>query len=213
MPHADLTHPIRSGMPVFPGDPPVSVDPHATVADDGYRVTALSCGSHTGTHVDAPSHTEPEGRTIDDFPVSRFVREAVLVDLRDRGPRERIRPADLPTADAGAVVLRTGWETHWGDETSLDHPFLTPAAASHCVERGYDVAIDALNVDPTPTEDAPDDEPAGVPAHHELLGNDCLIVENLTNLGAVPDRFELSMLPLKIHGGDGAPVRAIARWD
>ena len=212
MPYADLTRSIRPGMPVFPGDPDVSVEPHATVADDGYRVTAIACGSHTGTHVDAPSHTEPEGQTIDAVPVSRFVREAVLVDLRDCAPRERIRPADLPTVEAEAVVLRTGWATRWGDDSYPDHPFLTPAAARHCVERGYDVAVDALNVDPTPTANARDDEPEGVPAHRELLGNDCLIVENLTNLDAVPERFELTVLPLKLAGCDGAPVRAVARW-
>ncbi|MDS0261523.1 cyclase family protein [Haloarcula sp. S1CR25-12] len=209
MPIADLTRPIDSGMPVFPGDPPVSVDAHATMAADGYRVSALSCGSHTGTHVDAPSHTEADGRTLDEFPVSRFVREAVRVDLRGCGPREPIRPADLPTVDAGAVVLRTGWDSHWGEPRYLDHPYLTPAAARHCVDHGYDVATDALNVDPTPTDDHP---AAGVPAHGELLGNDRLIAENLTNLDGLPERFELSVLPMRLDG-DGAPVRAVARWD
>ena len=197
-------------MPVFPGDPSVSVDAHATVADDGYRVSAVECGSHTGTHIDAPSHTEADGATIDSLPVSRFVRDAVRVDLRGCDPRARIRPTDLPTADAEAVVLHTGWDTHWGDSNYLDHPFLTPAAARHCVEHGYDVAIDALNVDPTPTAD---NDAEGVPAHHELLGNDRLIVENLTNLAGLPDRFELSVVPLQIADGDGSPVRAIASWD
>jgi len=213
VPYADLTHKLESGMPVFPGDPPVSVEPHATVTDDGSRVSAIGCGSHTGTHVDAPSHTESDGRPLDAFPVSRFLPEAVLVDLRGRDPRTPIGPADLPTADAEAVVLQTGWDTRWGDPAYLDHPYLTPAAARHCVEHGYDVAIDALNVDPTPTDSATADEPSGVPAHHELLGNDRLIAENLTNLGAVPDRFELSVLPLDIADGDGSPVRAVARWD
>ncbi|WP_324665435.1 cyclase family protein [Haloarcula sediminis] len=232
MPHADLSHPVESGMPVFPGDPPVTVDSHATMADDGYRVSAVSCGSHTGTHVDAPSHTEPEGRSLDAFPVSRFVRDAVRVDLRGHSPREAIRPADLPTVDAGAVVLWTGWDRHWGDPEYLDHPYLSPAAARHCVDHGYDVAIDALNVDPTPSEGASDnphvtdgvggsdnphataDHPeASVPAHHELLGNGRLIAENLTNLDSVPARFELTALPLALAEGDGGPVRAVARWE
>ena len=210
MPLADLSHALESGMAVFPGDPPVTVDSHATLDADGYRVSALACGSHAGTHVDAPSHTEPDGRTLDDFPISRFVRDAVLVDLRDRAPRSAIRPADLPTGEAGAVVLWTGWDRHWGEDAYLDHPYLTPAAARHCVEQGYDVAIDALNPDPTPTDTHPVD---GVPAHHELLGADRLVVENLTNLGAVPDRFELAFYPLHIADGDGSPVRAVARWD
>jgi len=213
MPTADLSQPVQSGMPTFPGDPPVVVDAHATMAADGYRVTELGCGSHTGTHMDAPAHTEPGGRTIDDFPVSRFVRDAVLVDLRGLPPRGRIRPADLPTADAGAVVVRTGWADHWGDSTYFDHPFLTAAAARHCAAHGYDVAVDALNVDPTPTDTAGNDEPDGIPAHHELLGSGQLIVENCTNLGSVPDQFELAVYPLPLADGDGAPVRAVARWD
>lgn len=208
MPVADLSHPIESGMPIFPGDPDVTVDGHATMATDGYRVSTLSCGSHTGTHVDAPSHTEPDGRSLDEFPVARFVRDAVRVDLRDRSPREPIRPADLPAVDAEALVLHTGWDRHWGDAAYLDHPYLTPAAARHCADHGYDVAIDALNVDPTD-----DDAVEGVPAHHELLGNDRLIAENLTNLDGLPERFELSVLPLHIADGDGSPVRAVARWE
>jgi kynurenine formamidase len=51
--------------------------------------------------------------------------------------------------------------------------FLMPAAAEYCADRGYDVAIDALNVDPTPTENAdPETEPEGLQAHHALFGND-----------------------------------------
>ena len=215
-------------MPVFPGDPPVTVEPHATMAEDGYRVSALACGSHAGTHVDAPSHTEPDGRTIDSFSPDRFVLEAVRVDLRGREPRSRIRVDDLPDAneqsssspdsqarqdtDADALVLHTGWDDYWGDPEYFDHPFLAPAAAEYCADRGYDVAIDALSVDPTPTENADPDEPEGVPAHHALLGAGRLIVENLTNLSALPERFELRAYPLKLAGGDGAPVRAVAHY-
>ena len=213
MSYIDLAHPVRTGMPVFPGDPPVAVEPHATVAGEGYRVSTVDCGSHTGTHVDAPSHTEADGEPIDEFPVSRFVRDAVRVDLRDCDPREPIGPDVLPTVEADAVVLQTGWDDHWGEPTYFDHPFLTPAAARHCVEYGYDVAIDALNVDPTPTDAAADDEPTGFRAHHALLGNGRLIFENLTNLTGLPERFELLAVPLKISGGDGAPVRAVARTD
>lgn len=136
-------------MPVFPGDPAVTVDAHATMAADGYRVAALACGSHTGTHVDAPSHTEPDGQSLDELPIQRFVRDAICVDLRDCSAREPIQPAALPAAEAEVLVLRTGWDRYWGDRTYVDHPYLTPAAARYCADHGYDVAIDALNVDPT----------------------------------------------------------------
>lgn len=209
----DLTQAVESGMPVFPDDPPVSVESHADMPEYDYRVKSLSCGSHTGTHVDAPSHTELDGDTITDLPVERFALDAALADCSGLDPRTPIGPAQLPATDADVLVVRTGWDAHWGDAGYRDHPYLTPAAAEFCVEQGYDLAVDALNPDPTPTIHAKSGEPTGFPVHHALLGRGHLIFENLTNLGAVPDRFELLAFPLKLSAGDGAPVRAVARYE
>lgn len=204
----DLSQPIETGMPTYPGDPEVSVEAAATYPEDDCRVTALSCGSHTGTHVDAPSHTERDGRTLDSYDLERFVLDARRVDCRDLGPREPI-PADrVPDGDADCAVFWTDWDEYWGAERYLDHPYLSIAAAERCAERGLAVATDTLNPDPTPTANAGDDEPTDFAVHHALLGADCLIFENLANLEAVPERFELRGYPLKL-GDDGAPVRAV----
>lgn len=90
-----------------------------------------------------------------------------------------------------------------------DHPYLTSDVAAWCVENDYHLAIDFLSPDPTPTENARDDEPDGFPVHRRLLSAGYLIFENLTGLDAVPNRFTLSAYPLKIDS-DGAPVRAVA---
>jgi kynurenine formamidase len=206
----DLTHPIASGMQTYPDDPAVGVREHATHDADGYRVQALELGSHTGTHVDAPAHTEPGGRTIDAYPPERFVFDAARVDCRELGARAAIGPERLPAADGlELVAFHTGWDDHWGSERYLDHPYLAPETAERCAERGLAVATDTLNPDPTPTDRADEDEPAGFGAHHALLGADCLVIENLRNLGAAGDRFELRAYPLAL-AGDGAPVRAVA---
>ncbi|MDF9745501.1 cyclase family protein [Natrinema salsiterrestre] len=206
--HVDLSHPIRTGMQTYPDDPAVVVRRHAGHDEHGVRVDALECGSHTGTHVDAPAHTEPDGKTLESYPVDRFVFDAVRVDCRDLGAREPIPAERIPDVDADLVAPWTGWDEHWGTERYLDHPYLSPAAAEACVKRGFDVAVDALNPDPTPTENATDDEPEGFQVHHALLGNDLLILENLTNLEVVGDRFELRAYPLAL-ASDGAPVRAV----
>ncbi|MFA9501878.1 cyclase family protein [Natrinema sp. H-ect1] len=204
----DLTQPIETGMQTYPGDPPVAVHPHATHADDGARVSSLKCGSHTGTHVDAPAHTEPDGRTLAAYPLERFVFDAVRVDCRDLEAREPIPASRVPDGDTDLAAFWTGWDAHWGTDRYLEHPYLSPAAAETCAERGLDVAVDTLNPDPTPTEGAGADEPDGAPAHHALLGDDRLILENLTGLEAVGERFELRAYPLAL-AGDGAPVRAV----
>ncbi|ELY77664.1 cyclase family protein [Natrinema pallidum DSM 3751] len=207
--HVDLSHPIETGMQTYPDDPAVTVRRHATHDDHGVRVDALECGSHTGTHVDAPIHVDPDGTPLDAYPVERFVFDAVRVDCRDLAARKPIPAARVPAVDADLAVFWTGWDSHWGTERYLEHPFLSPAAAVTCVDREFDVAVDTLNPDPTPTDSATADEPAGFQAHHALLGNEQLILENLTGLGAAGDRFELRAYPLAL-GTDGAPVRAVA---
>jgi kynurenine formamidase len=202
-------------MQTYPGDPDVAVEPAATIEDDGYRVASVSLGSHTGTHVDAPTHTEAEGKSLGEFSVDTFRFSALKADLRDVGARGAITPDHLPeltdeeSAEDDLLVLHTGWDDHWGTDRYLDHPYLTRAAAEWCVEEGFHVATDGLNVDPTPSENAGDDEPTDFGAHHTLLGNDHLVVENLTRLERLPPRFELHAYPLALDV-DGAPVRAVA---
>jgi len=206
----DLSHPIETGMQRFPGDPEVSVEPVATVEADGYRVGEITCGTHTGTHIDAPSHVGLDG-SIDGFDVGRFVFDARTVDCTDLGARAPIGPSALPDDDGDEIVLvRTGWDDHWGTPRYLDHPYLTPEAADRCVEAGWSVGLDTLSPDPTPGGPAAPEEPTGVPTHRRLLGNDRLIVENLTNLEGL-GRCRLFAVPLSIADGDGSPVRAFAR--
>lgn len=212
MPLQDLTHPIENGMQTFPGDPDVCVARAAELDADGVRVCRVELGSHAGTHVDAPSHTEPNGATLGAYEVDAFRFETRVVDCTDLGAREAIPPARVPDCDeADLLAFRTGWDAHWGSERYLDHPYLSPAAAERCAERGVAVAVDALNPDPTPTGDAGDDEPEGFPAHHALLGEGLLVLENLTRLDTVPRRFTLHAYPLHLDA-DGAPVRAVAEW-
>ena len=210
--HVDLSHPIETGMQTYPDDPPVVVQPHATHEEHGASVAALECGSHTGTHVDAPAHIDPDGTTLAAYSLERFVFDAVRIDCRDLEAREPIPARRIPDVDADLVACWTGWDTHWGSERYLEHPYLSPTAAETCVERGFDVAVDTLNPDPTPTATASAAEPDGFVAHHTLLGNGGVILENLTNLEAVGDRFELRAYPLALDG-DGAPVRAVGLTD
>lgn len=204
----DLSHRIETGMTVYPGDPSVSVEPHATHTRDGYRVSAAQLGSHTGTHVDAPAHVIADGRTLDAYSLDRFTFDAVRVDCTGLTDREPITAADVPDEAADIAIFWTGWSAHWGTDRYFEHPYLTTDAAAACAERGYAVGVDTLSPDPTQTHDTDGAESSGFQAHHTLLAADNLIVENLCNLGELPRRFELRAYPVAI-GGDGAPVRAV----
>jgi kynurenine formamidase len=206
----DLSHRVDEETQVYPGDPAVRLEPATTIAADGVNVLNV----HSGTHVDAPYHFIENGERIDTMDVRLFFGRAVVMDVRGKGPRERItvedlRPYEGRLSEGVVAVLRTGWDDHYGTVRYYDHPFLDRRAAQLIVDAGVrTVAIDALNVDETVLDGL---HPEGYPVHHLILGAGGVIAENLTGLEAVdfPDPF-IGLLPVKLGGSDGAPVRAVA---
>lgn len=210
----DLSRRVDAETQVYPGDPHVRLEPATTLAADGVNVLAVHIGSHSGTHVDAPYHFVDGGKRIDEMDPRLFVGPGVVMDVRGKGPRERItvedlRPYEGLLSEGVVAVLRTGWEERYGTPGYYDHPFLDRRAAQLILDAGVKtVAIDALNVDETVLEG---DHPEGYPAHHAILGAGGVIAENLANLAAVDfSNPLLSLLPIKLGGSDGAPVRAVA---
>ena len=206
----DLSVPLDAGTDVYPGDPPVRLEAAATVADDGYNLLAVHLGSQSGTHCDAPRHFRDDGTPVDALDLRLFTGSGVLVDVRGRADRARIGLADLaPNLDrvgpGTIVVLHTGWSAHRGTPRYAAHPYLDAAACRALLDRGVrTIGLDAPSIDATPSDD-------GHPCHHLVAAAGGVVVENLTNLAAVdfPDPF-LSVLPLRLTGADGAPVRAVA---
>lgn len=211
----DCSHDLESGHP-YPGDPAVSVTPHASFESDGYRVANIACSTHSGTHVDAPSHMLAEGKFLDEFDVDAFQFDARLVDCTEYGDREAIDvdaiPDGLDESAVDALVFNTGYSERWGRRDYFDHPYLTESAARRCIDLDCDVGLDTASVDPTPTRNASEDEPTDYPAHAALLGAGRLVVENLANLDGLPEWFTLHAYPLPV-GADGAPVRAVAEFE
>ncbi|WP_417750485.1 cyclase family protein [Salinibaculum marinum] len=203
-------------MPVYPGSRAVRVASVTTVEDDGARVTELDLDTHVGTHVDAPAHTLADGKTLDEFPLSAFSFDALVVDCTGVGEREPIGVDALPDpTDHDLLVVRTDWSEHWGTERYRDHPYLTADAAAWCGDHGYSVGLDTFGPDPTPSADPArerDGEPDGLPAHDALFAAECLVVENLRGLSRLPAEFELTALPLALEA-EASPVRAVATTD
>ena len=144
-------------MPVYPGDPSVHLRAALTLGHDGVDVAEIRMGSHTGTHVDAPSHTVAGGRTMADVRLDELLGEALVAararpggrgDLRLGAARGGGRP--LPHSLPPIVIIDTGWARWFGDERRLRHPALAPGAARELVRRGMRVlAVDTLSPDPT----------------------------------------------------------------
>jgi kynurenine formamidase len=219
MTRLDLSHPIASGMPMYPDTRPVVLETASTVAADGARATDLDLQTHAGTHIDAPAHMREGAPTLDDLPLDAFTFTARCVDCTHHEDRDPITPEDLPgndaIADVDLLAVHTGWSTHWGTDRYRDHPYLTRDAATWCADHDLAVGIDAFSPDPTPSTDPTRErasEPDGHPAHHALFDANQCIVENLTDLDQTPDTFQLHAHPLPITDADGSPIRAIAEY-
>ena len=210
----DLSHPIAGGLTVFPGDPAVSIENAASIETDGFRVSSLHLGTHTGTHLDAPAHSIADGATLEAVALDDLVAPLVVLDATGRAARDRIGVDVLNAAPEIApgdiVAVRTGWDARFGDDTYLEHPVIDVALATALWHRGVRVlGVDTLN----PDASWPGDNGAwALPVHEFWLGNGGVIVENLAALDRVPTSgAEAIILSLRLDGLDGAPVRAVAR--
>ena len=204
----DLSHPIHSEMPVYPGDPTVSISPAATINHDGFNVLHVQMGSQSGTHIDAPLHFIDGGATIDSYPVETFVGPAFIAHAADVGDNGVIGADAIPDpGKPGALLMiRTDWSQYWGGERYFSHPYLSLEAAQRIVDYGYKaIGIDALSVDQT------EGSTGDFTAHMILLEAGIPICENLTGVARVdwPTPW-LSLVPIRLEGADGAPIRAFA---
>jgi arylformamidase len=209
----DLSHPLSNETPPFPGDPAVEIKILAQTEQTGPEERQnLNCGLvslpiHCATHIDAPYHFYADRATIDQVPLSTCTGPAIVLDLLDQPVLDamHLAPFHAQIAAHRHILIHTGWYHQWGQEHYFtDHPVLTAAAAQLLVDAGVGlVGVDFPSVDLPPHA-----------AHLVLLGNDVLIVENLTNLAAIgPRSFDFTAVPLALVGRDGSPVRAFARMD
>lgn len=204
----DLTAEMYDGAPTMPMDPKMSVAPHCTLDTLGYNLARVTFSTHQGTHMDVPYHFFDDGYTLSELDLSRMVASAFLVDLTRKQPGEAIEPEDLiPYEDLIAAglcpILNTGWYKVFPKPRFFaDFPYISCALADWLAEK----KVKLIGMD-MPTPNGRDWQYV----HRKLLGNDCLIVEGLTNLDAIGEKtFTLSALPLKLKKRDGSPVRAVA---
>ena len=151
----DLTQPLEPGDSVYPGDPALRYRPHGTLEDAGYRLTEITLGSHHGTHVDAPAHFLLDGATAEQLSLDAMVGPASVVDipgvLDATVEPETLAPYAESFRPGARVLLRSGWEVHYGSERYWHgFPSLSPAAARWIVERG--VALLGFDT-PSPSRD------------------------------------------------------------
>lgn len=207
----DLSRTIYGGMPRIPVLPEVEFDPvHRIDKGNPLNTSVLRIATHAGTHVDAPWHFVPNGKTIDQIPLEDLFGAGVVVSV-SRGAGEEITVADLQKADVregDIVLIHTGWGDKFETHEYHDHPYLSDDAARWLVGRKVKMmGLDAITPD-MPTGRRP--QGFTYPVHHILLENGVLIIENLANLDQVAGRrVHVYAFPLKIRGSDAGQARVV----
>lgn len=202
----DLTLPISREMPG------VAIRTARQLDVDGWNATTLELYSHAGTHMDAPRHFLPDGNTLDQQSLDIVCGPAIVVDLTPVEPRELIGVEHLsPIADRVKpycrILLRTDWYQRYGtDDYRNALPRISRELATWLVDRH--VAL--IGVEPPSVADV-NHLPELTEVHQTLFRGNVVIVEGLAYLDQLRSTtVEFIALPLKILGGDGSPVRAIA---
>jgi kynurenine formamidase len=171
----DLTHPIRAGMPVYPGTPPVEITEAARLDSDGFNELRLALTTHTGTHLDTPYHLLADGADLSGISPAQCIGTAVVIDLRDvpsgiqPGPGY-FRPFEEQIRGAEFVLILTGWSRFWGSPAYFSgFPVPDPEAARYLASFSLKgIGIDALSFDPPDSVD--------LPVHHILLGKGLILI-------------------------------------
>jgi kynurenine formamidase len=233
----DLSCPISESGSRYPSDPAPRITVFPACIEAGRlksAYTELAICSHHGTHIDAPAHKIPGGKTIDQYELSKFINRAVLIDFtRHLEPGEdyarRIsqdlleqvftseRLHCMQREGISALLFRTGYDKviERGVTDDINFPYFEEAAAvflvkacgQHSVPLNL-VGLDSFSVDPKGTPDSP--------AHYAFLSRDTLILETLVHLEEVArsfgeEAFELICPPILYRGADAAQVRAFTR--
>jgi len=216
----DVTVPISSFTPIFPGDPEPSIERVCTLEKDGCAVSRLSFGSHTGTHVDAPSHILKDGFSVDRLDIESLMGKAVVLDFSQINGAltgnilDKAYPDRRVTESVSVLLLKTkasfqneknpeisGFQVG-GLDKGEESAYLDATAAAWIVRNGFKtVGIDSFSVDSLSSE--------SMPAHHKLLSNNVNIVECLDLSSVETGMYFFLCLPLKVEGCDGAPARAL----
>ena len=225
----DLSRDIYHKMPRLLNHPSIMVTPFGTHEEvreaDGYKFSsatmALVMGDHAGTHVDAPKHfdADPEAKSIDEMPLETFFTEAVCLDLGHKPLKSDISIDDLKRAIEVATVEIKPKDTvllqmdffrrcYGTDGYLTDFPGLTKESATWLARQGIGMfGVEAVS--------------PGRPhrnnfeVHHVCRDHGITHMEGLVNLDKLigKGRFRFIGFPLKIKGGTGSPIRAVAWLD
>jgi arylformamidase len=203
----DISLPVSSELPVWPGDPAIVLERYRSIGrGSSSNDSRLACSVHAGTHVDAPAHFFEKGATVEQLPLDILIGPALVAEL----PETDVITPDILNAlaippETTRLLFKTKNSALWAETNprfNPDYAALSAEAARWMVRKGFRlVGIDYLSI-----QKFDDPEPF---THSILLAAGLVIVEGLDLQNINPGSYQLICLPLKLSGSDGAPARVV----
>ncbi|MCQ6962135.1 cyclase family protein [Methanolobus chelungpuianus] len=208
----DITVGISRDTPVFPGDPETRIEAVSSIPSEGYAVSRVTFGTHTGTHVDSPAHIFENGLSIDRVPLSSMIGKALVLDLSDGTAdisQRELKAAFMNscaenTTGVDILLLKTRRVSNGMCQSTNGHDTgirgLMPDAGIWVAEQGFKlIGTDTLSVDAGTSLDN----------HRLFLENNVVILENIDVSEVSEGSYHFICLPLKLEGCDAAPARVV----
>ena len=198
--YIDLSVLLNEKTPVYPGDSPIKVEPAGSIEDEGWNDHIVLLNTHVGTHIDAPLHMIPDGKTLNQIPLEQFIGRGHLIEVDKEFSLTALKNAGIQADEI--VLFQTGMSKHYYEPHYFEqYPVMSEAMAQYLIEQKVKmVGVDTASVDNL--ED--------FPIHKMLLSSEILIIENLSNLNELTDKtFTIYALPIRLDL-DGAPARVVA---
>ncbi len=182
----DITRELFSTA-VYPGDPVPAAEPVSEIQKgDAYNLTKITLGTHSGTHMDAPWHYLPEGKTIEAVTLEQTIGPCHVISMEGKITEEMLETA-VPE-DCERLLIHGDIE-------------LTSEGAGYLARRNLQLlGVEGMTVG--------NEETTGQ-VHQTLLKTGMVILENLDMSKPAPGRYVLVAAPLRMKGMDGSPVRAV----
>jgi arylformamidase len=207
----DISRTLSNDLAEWPGDEPFRFRlTRQKAKGESVNLGAISMSVHNGTHADARFHFDTNGESIEKAPLETYLGRATVVDLGqaflDSKEKhlitiEDLRPSAEAIAAASRLLVKTG---RWSDSTVF--PNQIPVIAADVPAWLQKNGVKLLGLD-LPSVDEIDSK--SLQNHHALSRAGIAIVESLDLSDVASGIYQFAALPLKIAGGDGAPMRAI----
>jgi kynurenine formamidase len=218
--YIDLTHTLSLETPTWDGscgfELSIKTDYEDCTAPDLFRVQKVTMNAGIGTHMDAPAHCIPNGKTIDALALADLIIDCVVIKTDHVSNEDQCITVDViekfestygKIQEGTFVLFYTGWDRHWGDKIKYQNNFIFPSVheetATLLLKRNISgIGIDTLSADTGKN---------GFPVHNLILGAGKYLVENVANAKDLPETgFKIAILPMKIGEGTEAPIRLVA---